>query len=126
VAARANHLCLSLWRGCGALADGFFASYLIWLLEGEPTLLVQLFNHVPNAQEVVVIEDVRWGGVDSAATTVAILQSLHMTDGTVGLVGRVPFQGYQTLAKGLPMWLYSTSGLINQTAETLKTAEKAN
>ena len=77
-------------------------TYLIWPLEEEPVLLVQLFNHVPNAQEVSVVKDVRWGGVDSAATAVAVLQSLQISDGLVGLVGRVPFQGYQTLVQGLP------------------------
>src|SRR5574341_568597 len=30
-------------------------TYLIWPREGEPSLLTQLFNHVPNAQQVSVI-----------------------------------------------------------------------
>jgi hypothetical protein len=33
--------------------------------EGEPTLFVQFFNHVPNARRVARVEDVRWGGLDT-------------------------------------------------------------
>jgi Xaa-Pro dipeptidase len=40
--------------------------------------------------------------VDSAATAVSVLQSLPIPNGTMGLVGRLPYQGYQTLAAGLP------------------------
>ena len=77
-------------------------TYLLWPLSGDPMLLVQLFNHVPNAKEIAVIDDVRWGGPDSAETAVTILQSIGLQQGTVGLVGRIPYQAYQTLVAALP------------------------
>jgi Xaa-Pro dipeptidase len=77
-------------------------TYLIWPLHGEPTLLVQLFNHVPNAQETAVIADVRWGGPDSAETAVSILKMHNINNGQIGLVGRVPYQGFQTVTTAFP------------------------
>src|SRR5258707_13940516 len=34
--------------------------------EGEPTLFVQFFNHVPNTRRVTRVEDIRWCGLDTA------------------------------------------------------------
>jgi hypothetical protein len=36
-------------------------NYLVFPLDGNPTLLVGLVNHVPNAQLISVIPDTRWG-----------------------------------------------------------------
>ncbi len=38
-------------------------NYLVFPLEGEPTLLTGLVNHVPNARAIAVIDDTRWGTV---------------------------------------------------------------
>ncbi len=35
---------------------------LVFPIEGEPTLLLELYNHVPNARQIASIPDVRWGG----------------------------------------------------------------
>ena len=42
--------------------------------DGEPTLFVQYYNHLPNARRVSSIEDIRWGGIDIAITTINNLQ----------------------------------------------------
>ncbi len=85
-------------------------SYLIFPLVGEPALLTQLFNHVPNAQRVSIIADTRWGGVDPAAAVADELDQLGIvrdkiaipaTYARVGLVGRVPYKDYQTLVARL-------------------------
>ena len=34
-------------------------AFLIFPVEGDPSLLLELYNHVPNAREMAVIEDVR-------------------------------------------------------------------
>jgi Xaa-Pro aminopeptidase len=41
---------------------GMRDNYLLFPLEGEPVLLVQSSNHVPNAREISVLRDTRWGG----------------------------------------------------------------
>src|SRR5215469_766001 len=53
---------------------------LVFLLEGEPTLLVQMFNHVPDARQLACIQDVRWGGPDSAITAAENLQARGLTE----------------------------------------------
>ena len=87
-------------------------TYLIWPLAGEPVLLTQLFNHVPNARRVSVIPDVRWGGPDSGVSVIGVLQERDAGHGRVGLVGRVPYQDYLTLSTRLPdaSWVNAGKG----------------
>jgi Xaa-Pro dipeptidase len=86
-------------------------TYLVWPLMGEPVLLTQLFNHVPNARRVSVISDVRWGGPYTAITVTEVLQEQGMSQ-QVGLVGRVPYLDYQTFQNILPdiAWLNASQG----------------
>jgi Xaa-Pro aminopeptidase len=85
-------------------------TYLIWPLADEPVLLTQLFNHVPNAQWVAVISDVRWGGPNSGMTVTEVLKEKGITHGQVGLVGRLPYVDYQTLSATLPNVVWVNSG----------------
>ncbi len=55
----------------------------------EPTLLVQLFNHVPTARAMSVLADVAWGGPDSVASLVEALTRLPRLR-RVGVIGPVP------------------------------------
>jgi Xaa-Pro dipeptidase len=71
---------------------GMRDNYVVFSLEQDPTLLVQSYNHVPNAAEVSHLEDVRWGGTDSGATIAEEL--LRRGAGTVGVVGLMPYQHY--------------------------------
>ncbi|HMQ34550.1 MAG TPA: hypothetical protein PKD53_27690, partial [Chloroflexaceae bacterium] len=79
-------------------------SYLI--LPRDPalpsTLLVQLFNHVPNARLRSTVPDTRWGGPDSAAAVAAQLRELGLGAGRVGLAGPVPHQRHAALLRELP------------------------
>ncbi len=78
-------------------------TYLIWPHEGEPTLLTNLFNHVPDAQRVSVIEDTRWaGGADSAAAAADVLAANDIGQGRVGIVGRIPFNDFNALQARFP------------------------
>lgn len=99
-------------------------TYLVWPLAGEPVLLTQLFNHVPNAQRVSVISDVRWGGPDSATTLTGILQEQGITEGQIGLVGRVPYLDYQTCSATLPKvaWIDAGKGYVS--LRLVKSAEE--
>jgi Xaa-Pro dipeptidase len=84
-------------------------NYLVFLLEGEPTLLTGLVNHVPNARAIAVIEDTRWGTYQPAKEIVAKLKKTGIGNGRVGLVGinatfgmGMPYQHYATLKEELP------------------------
>src|SRR5215470_8626022 len=75
---------------------------LVFPLDGEPTLLVQMFNHVPNALQVACIQDVRWGGPDTAITAAENLQARGLAERRIGLVGMLPFQRYAAMQRTIP------------------------
>ena len=54
---------------------------LVFPQDGEPTLFVQYYNHIPNARRVSSIEDIRWGGTDTAATAANNLQERGLAQG---------------------------------------------
>src|SRR5579884_1587563 len=70
----ANHFWLSQWQD-------MHHCYLVVPREGEPTLLVGLVNHVPNARELSDVPRVEWGGYEPGRTVAALVA------GKVGLVG---------------------------------------
>ena len=76
---------------------------LVFPLEGEPTLLLQMFNHVPNTRRVACVADVRWGGPDTAATTAECLAEKGLAASRIGLVGALPYKQYETLRRMLPV-----------------------
>jgi len=84
-------------------------NYLVFPLEGEPTLLTGLVNHVPNARAIAVVEDTRWGTYEPAKEIVAKLEKTDIGQGRVGLVGinatfgmGMPYQHYVSLKEELP------------------------
>jgi len=84
-------------------------NYLVFPLDGEPTLLTGLVNHVPNARAVSVIPDTRWGTYEPAKEIVAKLKKDGIGKGRVGLAGvnatfgmGMPYQHFTTLRESLP------------------------
>src|SRR5260221_6789233 len=75
---------------------------LVFPVEGEPTLFLELYNHVPNARAMASITDVRWGGPDLAASTAYNLQERGLGTPTVSLVSMITYQPYETLKRVLP------------------------
>lgn len=65
---------------------------------GEPILLfVQLFNHVPNAQELASMATVTWGGTD---TFEAVSDTIRARGGgMVGWIGDLPHHGASRLTR---------------------------
>jgi len=83
-------------------------SYLIDPLDGAPTLLIGLINHVPNARLVSVIRDVRWGTYEPGKAILAALRDKDIARGRIGLVGinatfgmGMPYQHFADLRDGL-------------------------
>lgn len=83
-------------------------AYLIYPREGEPTLFVQLSNHLLNARRMAVTDDVRFGGssptgsVDSMPRVVENLKDRGLENGAVGLCGNIPYRHYLHLTSALP------------------------
>ena len=77
-------------------------SLLVFPLEGEPTLHLELYNHVPNARQIASIADVRWGGPDLAASAAQTLQEWSLDRAKVGFVGKLPFAYHETVRQMLP------------------------
>ncbi len=75
---------------------------LVFPGEGEPTLFVQYYNHVPNARRVASITDVRWGGTDIAAAAASNLQERGSAESRIGIMGTIPFKHYEIIRQALP------------------------
>jgi Xaa-Pro dipeptidase len=61
-----------------------------------------LYNHGPNARQVTIINDVRWGGPDTAESAAKNLHERGLPAGRIGLVGLIPIQRYESLRHLLP------------------------
>lgn len=77
-------------------------AFLVFPAEDEPTLFVQMFNHVPNARLLAIVADVRWGGLDSATAVAENLRDRGLDRSRVGLAGPVSFKQHDLLRKMLP------------------------
>jgi Xaa-Pro aminopeptidase len=78
-------------------------SYVVFAPREPPYMLVRLWNHLPDAQRIAVIDDVRYGG-DTPAEQAAALASKLAERGSkrVGLLGMVPHADYDALRTALP------------------------
>lgn len=77
-------------------------AHLLFPAEGEPTLFVQLYNHLPLARRLSVIEDVRAGGVSSGASIVSELKARNMLRAKIGIVGDLPWYDAELIKSELP------------------------
>jgi len=75
---------------------------LVFPAEGEPTLLVQFLNHLPQARKLSYIKDIRWLGMDYGSTVAENLRERGLADRRIGLIGPLPFQKYESLKRTLP------------------------
>lgn len=88
---------------------------LVFPLAGEPTLFLQMYNHVPNARKIACVAAVRWGGPDTAATVATHLRASGLAEQRIGFVGTLPLRHYETLRRELP-----ATALNNFTREMLQ------
>lgn len=77
-------------------------AHLLFPVDGEPALFVQLFNHVPLARRLAVIADVRWGGIDSGASVAAEMKARGLGRARIGVVGDLPWTDAALLAQQFP------------------------
>ena len=105
-------------------------AYLLWPLGGDPALFVQLYNHVPQARELSVVPDVRFGGhaehgaADSAASVISAIRERGLERERIGITGAVPYKAYDRLRDGLPSAeLIDVSGSLRQ-IRSIRSAEE--
>ena len=77
-------------------------SYLVFPSSADPILLVQFYNHVPNAKRVAKLDEVRWAGPGSIDGVVAALAERVAAGGRVGLVGAISWRLARAIAERLP------------------------
>ena len=83
-------------------------AWLIFPRSGEPTLLIQLSNHLPNARLMSIVDDVRFAGsgptgsVDSIPGVIDNFKERGLNKGRVGIVGPMPYQHHGRLHEALP------------------------
>jgi Xaa-Pro dipeptidase len=77
-------------------------AHLLFPAEGNPTLFVQLFNHLPLARRLSVISDVRHGGPNSGAAVAKELEARKMTRARIGVVGDLPWYDADLIKLELP------------------------
>lgn len=75
---------------------------LVFPLEGEPTLFVQYFNHLPTARKVASLNDVRWGGAETMASVAENLRERGIAGQRLGFAGLMPIQRMASLRQKLP------------------------
>jgi Xaa-Pro dipeptidase len=67
---------------------------------GEPDLLlVNFYNHVPNAQRIATEADVRWAGPKPMATAIEELDRRGARGGRVAVIGPLGYRPYAALAE---------------------------
>ncbi len=67
-------------------------AYLCHSPGADPTLYVQLFNHVPTAIEMANIDDVAWAGPDTAETIATDLERRLTASRRFGIIGPIPYR----------------------------------
>jgi Xaa-Pro dipeptidase len=77
---------------------------LVLIAGQDPVLLVESYNHVPNALRQSVIKDTRYGGPKSrfAQTLVNLMRERGAKTERIGIVGWMPYQVYVPLLAALP------------------------
>jgi Xaa-Pro dipeptidase len=76
---------------------------LLFFAGRDPVLLVESFNHVPNALRQSVIEDTRYGGPKTqfAATIADVMRESDSVPNRIGIVGWMPYQVYDPVSGAL-------------------------
>ncbi len=68
-------------------ADTHYYGYLVFPRDGDPTLFIAIYPHVPHARRIAVVADVRWGGWRVAETLAARIRDLGGERWRIGVVG---------------------------------------
>jgi Xaa-Pro dipeptidase len=91
---------------------------------GEPDLLlVNFYNHVPNAQRIATEAEVRWAGPRPMATAIEELKRRGVGGGRVGVIGPLGYKPYAALtdfAEPVPLDKAYTRLRLRKSAEEIE------
>ncbi len=99
-------------------------AYVLFQAGAEPLVIAQLYNHVPMARVLSVIEDVRWAGANTASTMSGILAERGLSGKKVGLVGSIPYRHYLRFTENHPDTAFTDVGNAFRMMRTIKTPEE--
>ena len=100
-------------------------AFLVVPREADLTLLVQLYNHVPNARRVAITGDVRWAGARSIDAVMTAIAERSLPDGrAVGLVGAWRWHDVDSLRERFPRLRFVEAGDIVRDLRAIKSAEE--
>lgn len=114
-------------------ADTHYNGYLVFPLDGEPTLFIAIYPHVRQAKMMAVVDDVRWMTWEPAYAIVERIRELGLEAGNVGIVGvtglydeplSVPHNHYRTFQSELPNVTFSDATAVVEDARVIKSAEE--
>jgi Xaa-Pro aminopeptidase len=99
-------------------------TYILFQAGAEPLVITQLYNHVPMARVLSVIEDLRWAGANTAATMSTILGERGLAGKGVGLVGTIPYRHYLRFTGDYPDTNFIDASGPFRMMRTIKTPEE--
>ena len=79
--------------------------WLFYPLEGEPILMLHFHNHIPNAMEMSIVDDIRWYGPNPSKIVAEIIKEEGLSRSGVGIVGlnnSIPYGQFIGLKQLLP------------------------
>lgn len=76
-------------------------AYVLFQSDEAPVVVLQLYNHVPMARVLSVIDDVRWAGANTARAVADLLLSRGLKGKKTGVVGPIPYRPYGTIAEAV-------------------------
>lgn len=79
-----------------------FEALLLFPLRGDQALWVNYVNHQATARAVAVVDDVRWGGDDIAATAATELSARSLASARIGTAGPLSHARWSALSRLLP------------------------
>ena len=105
-------------------------SYVVFPLEGSPTLFAGLPSHVFNARAISVIQDVRWSGNDAATPVVERAKELGFAGKRVGIAGAarsfqsIPREHFLAFQQGLPATEFVNATKLLEEIRTIPSEEE--
>ena len=98
-------------------------SYLLFRPDDEPVLSVRLWNHLPDAERISLVEDVIYGG-DTPTDQAREVASRLRGSRRVGLIGSIPHDDLAILHSDLPGCVFVTLNPAYQEFRLVKSPEE--
>ena len=99
-------------------------AYVLFQKGAAPVVILQLYNHVPMARVLSVIDDVRWAGANTARAVSELLVERGLKGGKLGVVGGINFRQYKIIADTVGSGAVKDLGGAFRMMRTIRSAEE--